>query len=261
MKAMHTAATGMDAQVTRIDTVANNLANANTTGFKESQVDFADLMYETMRQPGGARTQNTQMPTGLEIGSGVKPVSTLKIFTQGSVKKTGGDLDMAIAGSGFFQVEGPDGQLYYTRDGNFRVNADGMVVNSRGYRLSPSISIPDNAIGVEVGSDGTVTAVGAGDRNQSQVGTIQLANFVNPGGLASEGGNMYAETEASGTPEVGTPGRNGLGEIKQGYIEESNVDVVNELVELIGAQRSYELNSKVVRAGDRVLQATNQLAR
>lgn len=260
MKAMHTAATGMDAQVTRIDTVANNLANSNTTGFKESQVDFADLMYEARKQPGGAATQETEMPTGMEVGSGVKAVSTLKIFTQGSVKQTGGQLDMAVSGDGFFQVEGPDGQTYYTRAGNFRVNADGEIVNSKGYQLSPSVSVPDTAIAVEIGSDGTVTAVNA-DQTQSQVGNIELAKFVNPAGLASKGGTLYAETEASGTPEVGTPGLNGLGQIQQGYLEESNVDVVNELVDLIGAQRTYELNSKVVKAGDRVLQTTNQLMR
>lgn len=260
MKAMHTAATGMEAQVTRIDTVANNLSNANTTGFKESQVDFADLMYETQVQAGGAQTQETQMPTGLEIGSGVTTVSTLKVFTQGSVKETGGEMDMAISGDGFFQVEGPDGETYYTRAGNFRINADGQLVNSRGYQLSPSISIPTDAVAVEVGSDGTVTAVNQ-DMSQSQVGTIQLANFVNPAGLASKGGTLYVETEASGTPTVGTPGLNGLGEVRQGYLEESNVDVVGELVDLIAAQRTYELNSKVVQAGDRILQLTNELMR
>ena len=261
MKAMDTAATGMDAQVTRIDTVSNNLANANTAGFKESQVDFADLMYEHRKSPGAARTQETRMPTGLEIGSGVEAVSTLKIFDQGSVKKTGGDLDMAIKGSGFFQVQGPNGQVHYTRDGNFRVNSEGQVVNSQGYRLTPAITIPDNAASVQVGSDGTVSVINEQDNTQTQVGTIQLVDFVNPGGLKSEGGNLYAETEASGPPQVGTPGRGGLGEIKQGYVEESNVDVVGELVDLIGAQRTYELNSKVVKAGARILQATNQLVR
>ena len=259
MKAMYTAATGMDAQTTRIDTIANNLANANTTGFKKSQADFADLMYETLRQPGGARTQETAMPTGLQVGSGVKPVSTLKVFSQGSVKNTGGELDMAISGSGFFQVEGPNGQTYYTRDGNFRVNSDGEVVNSQGYRLYPPVSVPNDAVAVEVGSDGTVSAVSAEDRTQTEIGTIQLANFVNPAGLSSEGGNMYRETSASGPPETGVPGQNGLGEIRQGYLEESNVDVVSELVDLISAQRTYELNSKVVKAGDRVLQSTNYL--
>ncbi len=260
MKAMHTAATGMDAQVVRIDTIANNLANANTTGFKESQVDFADLMYEAVRQPGGSQTQDTRMPTGLEIGSGVSPVSTLKVFTQGGVTKTGGELDMAISGQGFFQVETPNGEVKYTRDGNFRINADGLVVNSHGYPLYPNISVPEDATSVAVGVDGTVSVVTA-DGSYSRVGEIQLANFVNPAGLSSEGKNLFAETEASGVPTTGMPGQEGFGEIRQGYLEESNVDVVTELVDLISAQRTYELNSKVVKAGDRVLQATNYLAR
>lgn len=260
MKAMHTAATGMDAQVVRIDTIANNLANANTTGFKESQVDFADLMYEAVRQPGGSRTQDTRMPTGLEVGSGVSPVSTLKVFTPGAVRKTGGQLDMAISGQGFFQVEVPSGEVMYTRDGNFRISADGEVVNSRGYPLYPSISVPEDATSVAVGVDGTVS-VATPDGSRTTVGEIQLANFVNPAGLSSEGDNLFAETEASGAPTTGMPGREGLGEIRQGYLEESNVDVVSELVDLISAQRTYELNSKVVKAGDRVLQATNYLAR
>lgn len=261
MKAMYTASTGMDAQVNKIDSVSNNLANANTTGFKQSQVDFADLMYERMREAGGAATQETSMPTGMEVGSGVSPVSTMKIFTEGSMKNTGGDLDMAITGKGFFQVEGPGGDVYYTRDGNFRINSEGQVVNSQGYRLVPDITVPEDATGVEIGSDGTVSAVSSDGETQSEVGTIELADFVNPAGLHSQGGNMYKETEASGAPQIGTPGENGLGQIKQGYLEESNVDVVGELVDLIQAQRTYELNSKVVQAGDQTLQATNQLMR
>jgi len=260
VKAMHTAATGMDAQVVRIDTIANNLANANTTGFKESQVDFADLMYEAVRQPGGSSTQDTRMPTGLEVGSGVSPVSTLKVFTPGAVRKTGGQLDMAIAGQGFFQIEAPNGEVMYSRDGNFRISSDGQVVNSRGYPLFPNISVPEDATSVAVGVDGTVS-VETPDGGSTTVGEIQLANFVNPAGLSSEGDNLFAETEASGAPTTGMPGRDGLGEIRQGYLEESNVDVVGELVDLISAQRTYELNSKVVKAGDRVLQATNYLAR
>lgn len=261
MKAMHTAATGMDAQVMRIDTIANNLSNAQTTGYKESQVDFADLMYESVHRPGGARTQETSMPSGLQVGSGVRPVSTLKIFTPGSLKNTGGELDMAIEGRGFFQVEGPNGQVYYTRDGHFSVNSEGTVVNSEGYRLYPNLTVPRKAQSIEVGSDGTVTVTMPGDSGQTEIGSIELATFANPGGLSSEGGNLYAETAASGAPQTQTPGTQGAGDLQQGYLEKSNVDVVSELVDLIRAQRTYELNSKVVKAGDRALQATNHLLR
>ena len=259
MKAMYTAATGMDAQVIRIDTIANNLANANTTGFKKSQVDFADLMYEIMRLPGGARTQATQRPTGLEIGSGVVPVSTLKIFTPGVMTNTNGELDMAITGPGFFQVQMPSGETRYTRDGNFRADPDGRVVSSQGYPLSPGLTIPSDAVSISVGIDGTVSVTDTAG-NVSDIGNIQLANFANPGGLSNKGGNLFVETEASGPPSTGTPSLDGLGEIQQGYLEMSNVDVVSELVDLISAQRTYELNSKVVKAGDRVLQATNYIA-
>lgn len=258
MKAMYTAATGMDAQTIRIDTIANNLANVNTTGFKKSQVDFADLIYVVMRRPGAGQTEQTQAPTGLEIGSGVFPVSTLKIFTAGVISNTAGELDMAITGAGFFQVDTPAGETEYTRDGNFRVSADGNIVNSQGYPLYPGISIPTNATSISVGSDGTVTVTTPG-AEPSIVGNIELATFTNPGGLSSEGGNLFAETVASGPPTTGTPGMEGLGDIKQGYLEMSNVDVVTELVDLIIAQRTYELNSKVVKAGDRILQAANYI--
>ncbi len=260
MKAMYTAATGMDAQTLRLDTIANNLANANTTGFKKSKVDFADLMYATLRWPGGGATQSTQTPTGLQVGSGVYPVSTLKVFTDGSVANTAGELDMAITGAGFFQVETPTGQTKYTRDGNFRVGADGTVVTSQGYPLYPRLSLPSDTLEISIGSDGTVTVLTAGADQPSQVGQVQLARFRNSAGLSAEGGNLLAETAASGSPVTGTPGYDGFGEIKQGYLEMSNVEVVTELVDLIIAQRTYELNSKVVKAGDRVLQSTNYIA-
>jgi len=258
MKAMHTAATGMDAQTLRIDTIANNLANANTTGFKKSQVDFADLMYVVERWPGGGQTETTQMPTGLEVGSGVFPVSSLKVFTEGVVTNTAGELDLAITGQGFFQVETPTGEVKYTRDGNFRVGPDGTVVSSQGYPLYPRLSVPTDAVSVAVASDGTVS-VRTPNADPAVIANIQLADFVNPAGLSSEGGNLFGETVASGPVTTGTPGLDGLGEIKQGYLETSNVEVVSELVNLIVAQRTYELNSRVVRAGDRVLQATNGL--
>jgi len=258
MKAMQTAATGMEAQTLRIDTIANNLANANTTGFKKSQVDFAELMYVTQRWPGGGSSQTTQAPTGLQVGSGVFPVSTLRVFTEGSIESTAGELDMAITGPGFFQVETPTGEIKYTRDGNFRVGPDGIVVNSQGYPLYPQLSIPADTVAVSIASDGSV-AVQPADGDPSIIGQIQLANFRNPAGLSSEGQNLLAETIASGAPLTGTPGVDGFGELKQGYLEVSNVEVVKELVDLIVAQRTYELNSKVVRAGDRILQATNQV--
>lgn len=258
MRAMYTAATGMDAQTIRVDTIANNLANANTTGFKKSQVDFADLMYVVLRRPGSGQTEATQTPTGLEIGTGVSPVSTLKIFIGGPIANTAGEFDLAIAGSGFFQIETPSGETKYTRDGNFRVGPDGTVVNSQGYPLYPRLSVPTDTTSVSIGTDGTVTVTTPG-AEPSTIGTIQLADFTNQGGLSSEGANLYAESVASGPVRTGTPGLDGLGEIRQGYLEMSNVEVVNELVDLIIAQRTYELNSKVVKAADRMLQATNYI--
>jgi len=258
MRAMYTAATGMDAQVLRIDTIANNLANANTTGFKKSQVDFADLMYVVMRRPGGGQTEVTQTPTGLEVGTGVSPVSTLKIFTEGAIANTAGELDLCIMGAGFFQIETPTGEVKYTRDGNLRCSADGTIVTSQGYPLYPRITVPTDATSISIGSDGTITVTTPG-ADPAIIGTIQLATFTNPGGLSSDGGNLYSETIASGPVTTGTPGQLGLGEVKQGYVEMSNVDVVTELVDLIIAERTYELNSKVVKTGDRVLQAANYI--
>ena len=258
MRAMYTAATGMDAQTLRIDTIANNLANANTTGFKRSQVDFADLMYVVMRRPGGGQTGATQTPTGLEVGTGVSPVSTLKIFSAGPVSKTEGEFDLAITGPGFFQVETPTGDTKYTRDGNFRAGADGTVVTTQGYPLFPRLALPTDATSVSIGSDGTVAVTTPGSE-PTQIGQLQLVRFANAAGLSSEGANLFAETMASGPPTAGSPGQQGLGEVKQGYLEMSNVEVVTELVDLIIAQRTYELNSKVVKAGDHVLQATNYI--
>jgi flagellar basal-body rod protein FlgG len=258
MKSMYIGATGMDAQVLRIDTIANNLANANTSGFKKSQVDFADLMYVAMRRPGGGQTEATQTPTGLEVGTGVTPAGTLKIFTEGPITNTGGDCDMAITGDGFFQVETPSGEIRYTRDGGFRLGADGTVVTAAGYPLYPRLTLPMDVTYISIGSDGTVTITQPGG-TPTAVGNVQLAKFTNPAGLSSEGGNLFSETVASGAATVGTPGQLGFGEVKQGYLETSNVDVVNELVDLIIAERTYELNSKVVKTGDRILQATNSI--
>jgi len=257
MKAMYTAASGMDAQAFRIDAIANNLANADTTGFKKTQVDFADLMYASIgQQPTGAGS-TIQVP-GLEIGSGVAPSSTLKIFQQGALSNTSGPLDVAITGNGFLPVQTASGETRYTRDGSFRVASDGSICTAQGYKLLPTMTVPTNAVSVTIGLDGTVEATGA-DGSASSLGQIQLANFVNPAGLASQGSNLYAETGASGTATLGAPGTSGLGELRQGYLEMSNVEVVAELVDLIMAQRTYELNSKVIRAGDRVLQAATAL--
>jgi flagellar basal-body rod protein FlgG len=255
---MHTAATGMIAQTLRVDTIANNLANANTTGFKKTQMDFADLMYVVTAYPGARVTGGNEMPTGLEMGSGVMPVSTLKIFTSGSFTKTDNALDLAIAGDGFFQIQAVNGETRYTRDGNFRIASDGTVVNSEGFPLSPSITVPTDAEHVAVSADGTVVATVGETSTES--GTVTLARFVNPAGLSSVGGNLFKETDASGTPTTGTPGEAGYGTIQQGYLEMSNVDVVTELVDLIIAQRTYELNAKVIKAGDRILNVTNSIA-
>ena len=218
MKAMQTAATGMEAQTLRIDTIANNLANADTAGFKKSQVDFADLMYTTMRPAGGGSTQSTQTPTGLQIGSGVFPVSTLRVFTEGTLTPTSGDLTLAINGEGFFQVTTPSGTVKYTRDGNFRVGADGSVVSSQGYPIYPALSVPSDSVGLSVGTDGTVTSTPSSG-TPAVIGQMQLATFRNPAGLSSEGNNLLSETTASGSPLVGTPGTPGYGELEQGYLE------------------------------------------
>ncbi len=258
MRAMFTAASGMDAQTLRIDTIANNLANADTTGFKKSQVDFTDLMYAAVHRPGSDRTSGTHTPTGLEVGTGVMPASTLKIFTAGTIHNTAGELDLAINGHGFFQVETHTGEIRYTRDGNLRMNSEGTIVTSQGNPLYPRISLPTDAESVSIGRDGTVSVKTPG-AEQRQIGEIELSRFTNPAGLSSEGGNLFSETMASGPPATGRPGSDGLGELHQGYLEGSNVKVVNELVDLISAQRTYELNSRVVQAGDRVMQAANQI--
>jgi flagellar basal-body rod protein FlgG len=251
--------TGLDAQQTQLDVIANNLANVSTNGFKRARAVFEDLLYQTMRPAGSQSSQQTQVPTGLQLGTGVRPVSTARIHTQGNLTQTGNSLDMAINGPGFFQVLQPDGTTAYTRDGSFHVDSQGQLVTSNGFALQPAITIPANTQSITIGQDGTVSAVVAGSATPTTVGTIQLANFINPAGLQSMGQNLYLETAASGTPSANSPGTNGVGVLNQGYVETSNVNVVEELVNMIATQRAYELNSKAIQTSDQMLARLAQL--
>jgi len=260
LRAFSTSATGMAAQQSMVDTIANNLANINTTGFKRSQVAFQDLLYIKLKEAGSEVASGLKTPSGLEIGSGVRPAATMKVFTNGSLDNTTRPLDIAISGDGFFQVSMPNGDTRYTRDGSLQKNADGELVTSTGYRIEPAISIPTDAASVDIGKDGGVNVTDAAG-TQSVVGTIELARFPNPSGLSAEGDNLLAETEASGTATTGTAGESGFGTIQSGFLEKSNVQMITELVNLITAQRSYETNSRAIRAGDEMLRQTNQIAR
>lgn len=251
--------TGLDAQQTNLDVIANNLANVSTNGFKRSRAIFEDLLYQTIREPGTQSSQQTQVPAGLQLGTGVRPVSNARIHTQGNLQQTGNALDLAINGQGFFQILLPDGTTGYTRDGSFHVDSQGQVVTSNGFQLQPSLTIPPNAIQITIGQDGTVSVLQAGQTAPTQAGSVQLATFINPAGLHSMGQNTYLETEASGTPSTGTPGTNGMGVLNQGYVETSNVNVVEEMVNMITAQRAYELNSKAISVSDQMLQRLAQL--
>jgi flagellar basal-body rod protein FlgG len=233
---------------------ANNLANVNTTGFKRGRAAFEDLLYQNVRQVGAAAAQDTQLPSGLTVGTGVRVVATEKLYTQGSLQITNNALDVAINGRGFFQVALPDGSNAYTRDGSFKVNAQGELVTSGGYRVQPAISIPDGAQSVSIGTDGAVTVQLAGQVTPSQVGSLQVVDFVNPAGLQARGENLLVESAASGAPQAGTPGLNGLGSLQQGALEASNVNVVEELVSMIETQRAYEMNSKAISTTDKMLE-------
>lgn len=256
--ALWVAKTGLDAQQTRMAVVSNNLANVNTTGFKKGRAAFQDLLYQTVSQPGAQTTQQTQSPTGLMLGTGVRVVATDKQFSQGNVQQTGNSLDLAVNGRGFFQVLQPDGTTAYTRDGSFQLNAQGQLVTSSGYTVQPGITIPNNAQSVTIGADGTVSVQLPGTATPSQVGSLQLADFINPAGLQAKGDNLYVETAASGTPQTGTPGLAGLGSLQQGSLEASNVNVVEEMVNMIETQRAYEMNSKAVATADQMLQYLGQ---
>lgn len=251
--------TGLDAQQTNMDVTANNLANVSTNGFKRARAVFEDLLYQTIRQPGAQSSQQTQLPTGLQLGTGVRPVATEKIFTQGNLQQTSNPLDVAINGGGFFQVLMPDGATAFTRDGSFHVDAQGQLVTSSGFQVQPAITIPAKTLNVTIARDGVVSATLAGSAAPTQVGSLQLANFVNPAGLQSMGENLFVETAASGTAGTNAPGTNGLGLLSQGYVETSNVNVVEELVNMIQTQRAYEINSKAIQTSDQMLQKLAQM--
>jgi len=259
-RSLFTAASGMEAQEMGLDNIANNLANANTSGFRRRRLQFQDLLYQNLITPGAPATQQTIIPTGLQIGLGSRPAATDVIQQQGNFDFTGNQLDLAIQGDGFFQVLLPTGQIAYTRSGNFHLDNVGNIVTTDGNPIQPSITIPPGALSVTVGTDGTVSITQAGQQQPAQVGSIQLALFQNPGGLNSIGSNLFTATGASGDPVLGTPGgAEGLGSLQQGAVEESNVNVVEEFVKLILAQRSYEANSRVVRAADEMFQTLNGL--
>jgi flagellar basal-body rod protein FlgG len=251
--------TGLDAQQTQMDVIANNLANVSTTGFKRSRAVFEDLLYQTIRQPGAQSSQQTQLPSGLQLGTGVRPVATERIFTQGNLQQTSNDKDVAIQGQGFFQVLLPDGTTAYTRDGSFQIDNQGQLVTASGYAVQPAINIPNNAQSLTIGRDGTISITQAGSAATTQIGALQLATFINPAGLQGKGENLYVETAASGAANTNTPGTNGSGLLSQGYIETSNVSVVEELVNMIQTQRAYEINSKAITTSDQMLQKLTQM--
>ena len=259
-RSLYIAATGMNAQQAQMDVISNNLANVSTTGFKGSRAVFQDLVYQTLRQPGANSTQETELPSGAQVGTGVQQVATERLYTQGNLQQTGNSKDVAINGNGFFQVQMPDGTTAYTRDGSFQTNAQGQLVTASGYPVVPAITIPNNATSMTIGTDGTVTITQAGSSTNQTIGTIQLATFINPAGLESKGENLLAETASSGAPNVATPGVNGAGKLQQGYVEASNVNVVQELVNMIETQRAYEINSKAVQTSDQMLQNLAQMS-
>jgi len=259
IRSLWIAKTGLDAQQTNLDVIAHNLANVSTNGYKRQRALFEDLLYQNLRQPGAQSTQQTQIPSGLQLGVGVRPVATEHIHAQGSLQKTENPLDIAINGQGFFQIQMPDGTLAYTRDGAFQRDSTGQIVTASGYPLAPAITIPADAVSITISKDGIVSVLQAGQTAPTQVGNIQLATFVNVGGLQSIGENLFVETASSGTPTPNTPGSNGAGLLNQGYVETSNVNVAEELVTMIQTQRAYELNSKAVSTSDQMLGRLTQL--
>jgi flagellar basal-body rod protein FlgG len=259
IRSLWIAKTGLDAQQMQLDTISHNLANVGTNGYKRAHAQFEDLLYQNLRQAGAQETQQTTLPTGLQLGTGVRPVGTSRVFTQGNLSRTENPMDLAINGSGFLQVQMPDGTTAYTRDGALKVDAQGQLVTANGYPITPAITVPQNATNVTIGADGVVTALTPGAAAPAQVGQIQTATFVNPAGLDPQGQNLYRETAASGTPTVGAPGLNGHGTLSQGYVETSNVNVVEELVSMIQTQRAYEINSKAIQTADQMLGRLSQL--
>jgi flagellar basal-body rod protein FlgG len=261
LRALYTAATGMQAQQINIDTIANNLANVNTTGFKQGRAEFQDLLYQNIRPAGTASSSTTEYPVGLQVGLGTRSVATDRIYRQGDLRQTDNPLDLVIEGKGFFQVRTPSGELAYTRDGSFHLSQTGAVVTADGNPLEPQITIPADAQEIVIGGDGTVSVTQPGQAAAQQVGTIQIANFQNASGLNGIGRNLFLPTSSSGTAATGAPGENGLGRLSQGFLEQSNVSVVDEMVNMIVAQRAYEVNSKAVRVADDMLSQVNNLVR
>jgi flagellar basal-body rod protein FlgG len=261
IRSLWTAASGMQGQQKSIDVIANNLANVNTTGFKRSRADFQDLIYQNLKTTGAPATNTTQVPTGIQIGLGTRLAAVTKIFTAGDLTQTSNQLDLAIQGNGFFQITLPDGTTGYSRAGSFKQNSTGQIVTSDGNPMSPSITIPSNATTINIGTDGTVSVQVPGQSASTTVGNIQLASFPNPAGLSSQGQNIFLPTDASGNATTGTAGQNGTGTIGQGYLEMSNVNVAEEMVNMIVSQRAYEINSKAVTASDEMLQTANGLKR
>jgi flagellar basal-body rod protein FlgG len=259
IRSLWIAKTGMEAQQTQMDVISNNLANVSTNGFKRSRAVFEDLLYQNIRQPGAQSSQLTQIPSGLQIGTGVRPIAAERIHTQGNLQQTNNQLDVAIQGAGFFQVLLPDGTTGYTRDGSFQTDNQGQLVTSNGFPVQPSITIPANATSITIGQDGVVSVTQPGTATAVQVGSIQLATFIIPAGLESMGQNLYQETGSSGPPLANVPGTNGTGTVSQGFVETSNVNVVEELVNMIQTQRAYEMNSKAVTASDQMLQKLTQM--
>ncbi len=260
LRAIRTAATGMSAQQAGVDNIANNLANANTTGYKRSNIVFHDLLYETVQASGPGEASGTQ-PATMQMGHGAAAIATVRNFTQGSLIESGNVFDMAVNGDGFLQVQRPDGSIAYTRDGTLTRDAEGNLVTQAGLAIEPNISVPQEAIEVHISLDGIVSVRLQGETDMTQVGQIELARFSNPNGLNAIGGNLFEQTEASGEPTIGTPGQDGLGSVMQGFVESANVDVVQEMVNLIAAQRAYEINSKMITTGEEMLQIANQIKR
>jgi flagellar basal-body rod protein FlgG len=258
MRSLWIAKTGMESQQTNIDVISNNLANVSTNGFKRSRPVFEDLIYQTMRQPGAQASQQTQIPSGLQLGTGARPVATEKIYIQGNLQQTGNSLDLAINGAGFFQIQQADGTLAYTRDGAFQVNSEGTVVTANGDVLQPQITVPTGTVSLTVAKDGTVSSTDSAG-TATTLGQVQLTNFINPAGLQSIGDNLLLETTSSGTASTSNANANGLGSLQQGFVETSNVNVVEELISMITAQRAYEINSKAIQASDQMLQRLTQL--
>jgi flagellar basal-body rod protein FlgG len=261
IRALYTAASGMNAQQANIDNVAHNLANVNTTGFKKSRIEFEDLVYQEMRVAGASASATTEAPVGLEIGLGTRAVASARNFSAGNLRSTGAPLDMAVEGDGFFQITLPNGTTGYTRAGSFHLDAQGSIVTAEGYALEPQITIPTNATTVSISKDGIVSATVAGQTAAQQIGTIELATFSNPAGMRPMGGNLFTPTTASGEAETGAPGTDSRGTLQQGFLEDSNVSVVEEMVNMIIGQRAYEANSRVIKAADEMLSQVNTLVR